>query len=73
MNEGTRATGLQGGATPNGRFDSFPSPTPFGVYNMKIIYDNFPYRNPKNAYMWGAIHSMFLTTVVLSIITVVCL
>lgn len=24
MNEGTRATGLQGGATPNERFDSFP-------------------------------------------------
>ena len=28
MNEGTRATGLQGGATPNERFDSFPSSTP---------------------------------------------
>ena len=25
MNEGTRATGLLGGATPNERFDSFPS------------------------------------------------
>jgi len=25
VNEGTRATGLLGGATPNGRFDSFPS------------------------------------------------
>jgi len=28
VNEGTRATGLQGGATPNERFDSFPSSTP---------------------------------------------
>ena len=68
MNEGTRATGLQGGATPNGRFDSFPSPTPFGVYNMKIIYDNFPYRNPKNAYMWGVIHGMIMIGTLLSIV-----
>ena len=58
MNEGTRATGLQGGATPNERFDSFPSSTPqqwgvvktgfaFAIYNYSSKLDiNFLLMKP---------------------------
>jgi hypothetical protein len=37
VNEGTRAKGLQGGATPNGRFDSFPSPIPMTRVDNAVI------------------------------------
>ena len=35
--------------------------------------EKFPWSNPKNAYMWGAIHSMVFMTVVLTIIMLACL
>ena len=38
---------------------------------MKIIYDDFPYRNPKNAYMWGVIHGMIVIGTLLSIVAYV--
>ena len=37
------------------------------------IFDDFPYRNPKNAYMWGAIHGMIGISVILSIVMCVML
>jgi len=37
----------------------------------KSIYDDFPYHNPKNAYMWGLIHGMIMIGTLLSIVAYV--
>ncbi len=39
----------------------------------EYIYSKFPYRNPKNAYMWGFIHGMLFTTIILSTVVMVML
>ena len=34
----------------------------------KEVKDPFPYRNPRNAYMWGAIHGMIFTAIMTTVI-----
>lgn len=34
----------------------------------EYTYSKFPYRNPKNAYMWGAIHGMIFTAIMTTVI-----